>query len=183
MEDLSLHILDITENSIEARANKIEIIIVEKKKKNLLSIKIIDNGLGMDKKTIRRAVNPFYTTKKVRRFGLGLSMLSNAAKTANGAFSVSSKKDKGTIVKAEFEHDHIDRQPLGDMKQTILTLVMSNPKLNLFYTHKKNRHKYFFSTEKIKSMIKGKPINSPAGIKAIVEDFKNNNNQLEEKNE
>jgi anti-sigma regulatory factor (Ser/Thr protein kinase) len=184
MEDLSLHILDIVENSIEAKANKIEIIIVENKKKNLLSIKIIDNGLGMDKTTIRRAVNPFYTTKKVRRFGLGLSMLSNAAKTTNGTFSISSKKNKGTIVKAEFEHDHIDRQPLGDMKQTILTLVMGNPEINLFYTHKKNHHKYFFSTKKIKSMIDGNPINSPTGIKAIAEDFKKNkNNQLEETNE
>lgn len=176
MEELSLHILDIAENSIEAKASKIEIIIVENKKKNQFSIKIIDNGLGMDKETIKNAVNPFYTTKKVRRFGLGLSMLSNAARATNGTFSISSKKTNGTIVKAEFEHDHIDRQPLGDIKQTLITLVMGHPEINLFYTHKKNNHKYFFSTKKIKSKLNGKPINSLTGIKLIKEDFKKNKN-------
>ncbi len=48
MEDLSLHILDIAENSIAAGADKIQLKIVEDIKKNLLTVEITDNGKGMD---------------------------------------------------------------------------------------------------------------------------------------
>ena len=92
MEDLSLHILDIVENSVAAHADQIEIRISEDKKKDLLSVEIIDNGTGMDKKTVEKALDPFYTTKTVRRFGLGLSLLSDAAKAANGHLSIKSKE-------------------------------------------------------------------------------------------
>ena len=92
MEELSLHILDIVENSVAARADMIEIRITEDKKKDLLSVEVIDNGIGMDEKTVKKALDPFYTTKTVRRFGLGLPLLSEAAKAANGHFSIQSEK-------------------------------------------------------------------------------------------
>ena len=82
MRDLSLHILDIVENSVAASANQIEIRITEDKKKDLLSVEIIGNGAGMDEATQQKALDPFYTTKTVRRFGFGLSLLSEAAKAA-----------------------------------------------------------------------------------------------------
>ena len=50
MQDISLHILDIAENSIDAGANKIKILINEKPTQNILSIKIQDNGKGISKK-------------------------------------------------------------------------------------------------------------------------------------
>ena len=136
MEELSLHILDIVENSVAARADLIEIIISEDKKKDLLSIEIIDNGEGMDKKTVKKALDPFYTTKTVRRFGLGLPLLSEAAKAADGRFSIKSKIGEGTKIKADFQYSHIDRQPLGNIGQTIITLVMGNPEIDLIYVHK-----------------------------------------------
>ncbi len=95
MKDLSLHILDIVENSVAASASKIEIRISEDKKKGLLSVEIIDNGIGMDQETQQKALDPFYTTKTVRRFGFGLSLLSDAAKAANGNFSIESEREKG----------------------------------------------------------------------------------------
>jgi len=172
MEDLSLHILDIVENSVAASANKIEIRISEDKKKDLLSVEIIDNGTGMDKETQQKALNPFYTTKTVRRFGFGLSLLSEAAKAANGHFSIQSEKGEGTKVKADFQYSHIDRKPLGDIGQTIITLVIGNPEIDLVYVHKKNSHEYSLDTRKIKPQLKDAPINSPAGIRMIKEDLK-----------
>ncbi len=109
MEDLSLHILDIVENSVAAQADKIEIRITEDKKNDLLSVEIIDNGIGMDKETKKKVLDPFYTSKTVRRFGLGLPLLSEAAKAANGRLSLESKKGEGTKVKADFQYTHIDR--------------------------------------------------------------------------
>ena len=172
MEDLSLHILDIVENSVAASANKIEIRISEDKKKDLLSVEIIDNGIGMDKETQQKALDPFYTTKTVRRFGFGLPLLSEAAKAANGHFSIQSEKGEGTKIKADFQYSHIDRKPLGDMGQTIITLVIGNPEIDLVYVHKKNIHKYSLDTRKIKARLKEAPINSPAGIRMIREHLK-----------
>ena len=92
MEDLSLHILDIVENSVVADADTIEIRITEDIKKDLLSLEIIDNGRGMDEETVEKVLDPFYTTKTVRRFGLGIPLLSESAKAANGRLSITSKK-------------------------------------------------------------------------------------------
>ena len=172
MKDLSLHILDIVENSVAASANNIEIKISEDKKKDLLSVEIIDNGIGMDKETRKKSIDPFYTTKTVRRFGFGLSLLREAAKAANGHFSIQSEKGEGTRIKADFQYSHIDRKPLGDMDQTIITLVIGNPEIDLTYVHKKNSRRYILDTRKIKAQLKDAPINSPAGIRMIREDLK-----------
>lgn len=172
MEDISLHILDIAENSVAAGADTIEIKIVEDKEKDLLTVAISDNGSGMDEETAKKALDPFYTTKTTRRFGLGLPLLSEAARAANGDLSIKSKEGKGTKIKATFQHSHIDRKPLGDISQTILTLVIGNPEVGIIYIHKKNSHNYFLNTRKIKSRLKDKPINSPEGIRMLKEDLK-----------
>jgi len=167
-----LHILDIVENSIAAEADKIEITILEDQNKDLLSVEISDNGKGMDKNQLNKALDPFYTTKTTRRFGLGLSLLSEAARSANGDFCITSSVGKGTKVKAEFQRSHIDRKPIGDMSQTLITLIMGNPQVDFVYTHKKNSHKYCFDTRKIKSQLKSNSLYSPEGIKKLREDLK-----------
>jgi signal transduction histidine kinase len=169
MEDLSLHILDIAENSVAAKADKIEIRISEDKEKDLLCIEVIDNGVGMDEKTLNKVLDPFYTSKTVRRFGFGLPLLAEAAKAANGHISVQSKKGEGTIIKADFQHSHIDRQPLGDIGQTIITLVIGNPDIDFVFEHKRNNHTYGIDTRKIKKQLQKIPINSLAGIKLLRE--------------
>ena len=171
MEDLSLHVLDIAENSVAASADKIEIRITEDIKKDLLSVEIIDNGSGMDEETTKKALDPFYTTKTVRRFGFGLSLLSEAAKAANGSFSIESKKEEGTKIWATFQHSHIDRQPMGDIGQTIITLILGNPEVDLIYVHKKNNQKYSLDTREIKAQLGDIPINSPEVIKILRKDL------------
>ena len=167
MEDLSLHILDIAENSVAAKADKIEIRILEEKDKDLLSVEVIDNGVGMDKATLEKALDPFYTSKTVRRFGFGLSLLSEAAKAANGHLSVQSKKGEGTRIKADFQYSHIDRQPLGDIGQTIITLIIGNPEIDFIFEHIKNGHTYSLDTRKIKKDLNEMPINSLTGIRML----------------
>src|SRR4030066_2302687 len=172
MEDLSLHILDIAENSVAARASRIEIRLSEDKKMDVLSGEVIDNGVGMDEETQKRALDPFFTSKKVRRFGLGLSLLSESAKAANGHLSIRSKRGKGTRIRAVFQYSHIDRKPLGNIGQTIITLVVGNPDINISYVHKKDSQKYVFDTRKIRSQLKVFPLNSLEGMRMIKEELR-----------
>src|SRR3972149_7518687 len=172
MEDLSLHLLDIAENSVAAQASQIEIRLSEDKKKDVLSVEVIDNGIGMDEDTQKRALDPFFTTKKVRRFGLGLSLLSESAKAAHGHLSIRSKKRRGTRVRADFQYSHIDRKPLGNIGQTIITLVIGNPDIDIIYVHTKDGHKYVFDTRKIRSQLKDIPLNSLDGMRMVREELR-----------
>jgi len=150
MEDLSLHILDVVENSIEANASKIEIKIVEEENKDLLSIKIKDNGKGMNTETINKVLDPFYTTRTTRRVGMGLSLLAQASKESNGSFEIYSKIGKGTDVKATFQYSHIDRKPIGDIKSTLITLMVSYPEINFIYEHQDEKESIILDSNKLK---------------------------------
>jgi len=147
VEDLSLHVLDIVENSTRAGATRVEIRIVEDRKNDLLTLEITDNGKGMDAETKERLLDPFFTTKTTRRVGLGLPLLAQAARDAGGKLEVDSAPGKGTRVVASFKWSHPDRKPLGDMLMTIKTIMVSNPGLVLEYEHVKGDEVYTFSTE------------------------------------
>ncbi len=142
MENLSLHILDIVENSLRAGAKTVEIQINEDLKRNFLEIEIRDDGRGMDASTVEKVTDPFFTTKSVRKVGLGLSLFESAARRTGGELSLFSKPGEGTTVKATFQHSHIDRQPLGDMVKTLTTLIISNPDVHFRYIHRENGDEY-----------------------------------------
>lgn len=135
MEDLSLHILDIAENSLRARSRNIEIELVEDRKQDVLTLKVTDDGEGMDEQEGREAVSPFFTTKQGRRVGLGLSLLAQSAEEAGGDILIESEREKGTRVTATFRLSHIDRKPLGDIHKTIRCLEASHPEIAFRFTH------------------------------------------------
>jgi len=158
VEDLSLHILDIVENSIRAKASRIEIKVVEDTRKDLLTIEIKDNGQGIDEETIKKVVDPFFTTRTTRKVGLGLPLLSQAARESGGDVEIESKVGRGTRVKAIFGYSHIDRKPLGNMGKTLTTLIAGNPEVDFRYEHKKDELEYHLDTKEIRARIKKKAI-------------------------
>jgi len=149
MEDLSLHILDIAENSIMAAAGKIEIKIDEDDAADLLTLEISDNGRGMDEQTLKNALDPFFTTRTTRRVGLGLSLLAQAARESGGKMDVSSRPNEGTRVRATFRLSHPDCKPTGDIAETIQTLVLSHPEINFVLELKTNGSIYRFDSREI----------------------------------
>jgi len=149
MEDLSLHILDVVENSIAANASKIVIKIIEEKSKDSLVIEIKDNGRGMNRETINKVLDPFYTTRTTRRVGMGLSLLAQAARESNGNFEINSKVGEGTEVKATFQYSHIDRKPIGNMNDTIVTLIISHPEINFIYEYQNEKENYILDSKEI----------------------------------
>ena len=150
MEDLSLHILDIVENSITAGAKKIEIKIIEEKKKDSLTIEITDDGKGMDEKTLKKVMDPFFTTRNTRKVGLGLPFLAQSAEESGGSIKIESEPDKKTTVKATFGYSHIDRKPFGDVGETLKVLIVGNPDINFIFEYQKDGVKNLLDTEGFK---------------------------------
>lgn len=167
MLSLAAHILDIAENSVRAGAKLIEINIEEDSKTDLLTIEIIDDGHGMNENVLRKVLDPFYTTKTVRRVGLGLPLLSDAAQRAGGSLQVESQENHGTRINATFGLRHLDRQPLGDILNTIIILIVANSDVDFFYKHRHNDRWLEMDTREIRKEIEDVPINHPEVIKYI----------------
>lgn len=148
MENLSLHILDIVENSIRADAKEILIEIVEDTEKDLLTVLINDDGKGMDECILKNVLDPFFTTKNGKRVGLGLSLLSQASKQAGGKLTIDSKKGEGTKVEATFRLSHPDIKPMGDMIETIAVLIASHPEIRFIYSYEGIEGKQFFDSHR-----------------------------------
>jgi len=129
VEDLSLHVMDVVENSIAGGATAVVVRVERNDEVGLLTISIQDDGTGMTAAESRRAVDPFYTTKEGKRIGLGLPLLRQSAAEADGTMKVTSTPGVGTVVRAEFGLDHPDRKPLGDMEGTIDLLQMYHPEV------------------------------------------------------
>ncbi|MCE5266187.1 MAG: sensor histidine kinase [Deltaproteobacteria bacterium] len=167
MLELALHILDIAENSVRAGAKTVFIDINESRKNDRLSIEIRDDGSGMDEATVKRAMDPFYTSKKVRRVGLGLPMLAEAAERAGGLFAIESREGVGTRVAVEFRLSHIDRQPLGDVTGSILALIAGNAGVDFVYRHDCDGSLFTLDTREIRSEIGDIPINHVEVLKFV----------------
>ncbi len=167
MNDLSLHILDVAENSINAGATLVRITVVEDIFRDLLKIEIEDNGRGMPGDVSARATDPFYTTRTTRRVGLGLSLLEQSAQEAGGGLTVRSRENEGTTVSATFRHSHIDRKPLGNLADTMAVLIVGKPEIDFVFTCKKNDRSYSLDTRTIRKELEGIPLNAPVVAAAI----------------
>jgi hypothetical protein len=159
--ELALHILDIVENSVRAGATLIDILVREDHLKDRFLMRITDNGGGMTREEREKALDPFYTTKKVRRVGLGLPMLSDAADRTGGNMTLRSELGAGTVVEAVFGLNHIDRQPMGNIVSTLITIIVGNPGIDLLYRHEVDGRTYLLDTRDIKKALEDVPLDHP----------------------
>jgi hypothetical protein len=84
---------------------------------------------------LKRALDPFFTTKRGKPVGLGLSLFAQAARESGGEMEVRSNPRRGTAVHARFGLTHPDRKPLGDLDKTLLVLRASHPEIEFEYSH------------------------------------------------
>ncbi|MBN2569785.1 MAG: sensor histidine kinase [Deltaproteobacteria bacterium] len=169
MLELSMHILDIVENSIRAAATLVEIYINEDTLGDRLTVEITDDGEGMNQTRASKVLDPFFTTKKVRNVGLGLPLFDQAAQTAGGRLSLKTEEGKGTHVLAVFKNSHIDRQPLGSMSDTITALVAGNPDIDFLYTHEKDGLAFTLDTREIRKELDGVSLSNARVLRFIKE--------------
>lgn len=172
MEDLSLHILDVAENGVAAGASLIEITVEEDTGRDRLVIVVQDNGKGMEAEFVARVLDPFTTTRTTRKVGLGLSLFQQSAREAQGDLVVESTPGLGTKITAHMRHSHIDRKPMGDMAETMVTLVEGNPEIDFVYTHRKDGRQYVLDTREIRAELEEIPLNNPQVMNLIRENLR-----------
>lgn len=153
MRELSLHILDIAQNSIAAYSSLIEITVKEISKDNQLVIEVKDNGIGMSNEDIKKVVDPFYTTRNTRDVGLGVPLFKMSAEITGGDFKISSKPKKGTLVSGTFISSSIDMTPLGNVNATIGILIRCNPNTDFVYTRILDNKFFTLDTREIKDVL------------------------------
>ena len=174
MKEISMHILDIVMNSIKAKATLIELYILDSKIKNVLKIIIKDNGTGMSKETATRVINPFFTTRLTRKVGLGIPLLKEACERCNGNLSIKSILGEGTTLECFFEKDNIDRAPLGNMGDTVMTIINSLDDCELIYRHNTDFGSFELSTAEVKNMLENVNIKEP-DIMLWIKEYVNEN--------
>jgi len=161
MKDLSLHILDIVQNSIRAKAKLIGIDIDELPEEDQLIITITDDGTGMTEDELKRAIDPFYTSRTTRKVGLGLSLFKQNAEQTGGNLHIESERGKGTKVIATFGFHHFDRPIVGDLVGCLLILICSPGSADYVFQHKTPSGEYILDTREIREALGDVPIDHP----------------------
>ena len=167
MRELSLHLLDIIENSISAQARNINVVIIEDTINDHLSMRVQDDGKGMDEEMVARVIDPFVTSRTTRKVGLGIPLFKEAAEMCNGHLIIQSKVGKGTCLDVDFQRSHIDRAPLGNLADTFVGVVIGTPQINWVLKYQVNSNVFIFDDQPIKDELQDIPLSEPGVIKFI----------------
>lgn len=167
MQELSLHVLDLAQNSVTAGATLIEITVEQHRPSDRLVIAITDNGCGMTPEQVKKATDPFFTSRTTRKVGLGLPFFEMLARQTSGSFELESHPGSGTGVRAVFDTSSVDCLPLGDMAETMTTLIGCNPGLDFVYTLRVDGKTFCADTRQFRQVLEGVPLSEPAVLNFI----------------
>ena len=175
MDELSLYVLDITMNSVRAGATEIRIELLEKS--DTLVFRVSDNGCGMTEEQLKRLSDPFFTTRKTRKVGLGIPFLKMLAEMTGGGVEITSvhesvSADHGTTTTASFFKNHIDFIPLGNMVETVKTLIQGSPDINFTYIHNTESGEVSLSCAEMREVLGEIPLNEPEILEWIGENLR-----------
>ena len=178
MKELSLHILDIMHNSIAAGASRVELCVTEDTKADVLKFTIEDNGCGMSPEMVKSVIDPFTTSRKTRKVGMGIPLLKLAAENTGGGIELKSEVGVGTTISASFGYSHIDRQPLGDMAETMLGVITSYENIGFVYTHNVDGREFKLDTSEIQAILGGVSLKEPEVMLWLRDFLKENESEL-----
>ena len=165
MKELSLNILDIAMNSVRADAKNVGIKIDETDKSLVFTVS--DDGKGMSEEFLKRASDPFCTTRTTRNVGMGLPLLKLAAQQTGGDTEIKSisedddRVNHGTVIKAFFYKNTVDFTPLGDIVSTLVTLIQGSPDIHWTFNHKKGGGDVSLDTNALKNVLGDVPLDTP----------------------
>lgn len=165
MRELSLNVLDIVQNSITAGSELTTIEVDEQGK--WLTISISDTGCGMSEEMVASVTDPFCTTRKTRKVGLGIPLFKLAAEQTGGSLSIKSRLGEGTVISARFDASSIDMTPLGDINSTISIIIRMNPSLDFIFIRRKDSEQFTLDTRELRQVLEDVPLDSPEVLEWI----------------
>lgn len=169
MRDISLHVLDIMQNSTAAHATRIRVVLTTEAAEELLKVVIEDNGCGMDSKLLAGVTDPFTTTRTTRKVGLGIPLIKASAEQSGGSFTITSQKGVGTVVTARFGIDNIDRPTLGDLPGVITDMSAAYPAVEIQLLLKNGDRQFVFNSGEVRQTLGDVPLSEYEVVKWLRE--------------
>lgn len=152
MRELSLHILDLAQNSIEAGAKNL-IIAIDEDEDGFFVFRIEDDGRGMSPELLRQVRDPFTTTRLSRKVGMGIPFIDMVTQQCGGHLELTSVKGSGTKLAAYFAAGNIDMPPLGDIAASIRVLLAGAPWLEIDFSYACGGRRLDFSTRQVREIL------------------------------
>ncbi len=153
MPEIALNVLDVAENCVRAGASLTEITVSAQEREDRLTIVIKDDGCGMDAEQVAHVTDPFFTTRKTRRVGLGVPFFKLSAEQTGGSFSIDSEKGVGTVVTAVYVLSSIDRMPLGDIGGVMKDLILMHEDMDFLFTFTVNENSFTLDTRELREVL------------------------------
>ncbi len=170
MRDLSLHLLDLAQNSISAGASVVTV-RMSVDDRGWLTMVLADDGRGMSSELLERVKSPFATTRTTRKVGLGIPMMMENAEKAGGSLTIESEPGRGTVLTVTMDTGNIDCLPLGDLSGTLLSLMLTNPlSPDFVFEGKTPKGECSFDTREVRRVLGGDIPFNEASVAAWLRD-------------
>lgn len=161
VEDISFHLFDLVQNSVAAGARVVRLEIRDAGDGDGLDIEVADDGRGMDERTRLRVQDPFFTSKRFKKVGLGIPLLKATAEVCGGDFAIASRPGEGTSVRALLRRGHLDCPPLGDLEGTLLSLMTTLEGIDLRFSFRSPGGEFSVSSAEAREQAGGLPLSHP----------------------
>jgi hypothetical protein len=161
VEDLCFHVVDLVQNSVAAGAGRIELNISDSARNDFLAIEVRDDGRGMDRRTLLRIQDPFFTSKSFKKVGLGIPLLKATSEACCGDFRITSRPGVGTRVRARLRKSHIDCPPLGNLEETLLSLLVTLEKVDIRFSYRSGLGAFSISSAEARVQAEGLHLSHP----------------------
>jgi hypothetical protein len=167
LKTIDLHIVDILHNSIRAKSKHIIINITDSDKSDKFEVILKDFGCGIDKSTLAKINQDFYSSRKERNIGMGLALLKFQTEITGGSFEIKSQLNLGTEVKACFIKSHVDMQPIGDIAGSFANFICQYQDINFELIYKTDNNHFEISSQDVKDVFQNLELNNPKIIKEL----------------
>ncbi|HAE17559.1 MAG: ATP-binding protein [Solobacterium sp.] len=161
MEDLAMQILELLMNSIHAGASHIYLTITESVKENLIQVHLEDDGKGMSEEFVAKVTDPFTTTRKTRKVGMGVAFFKGLTDMCNGRFEINSRPGTGTLITAELQRDWIDTPPLGNIGEMMMYCIQADENISYVLKYSNDKSDFIFQSDEVKAMLDGVSLLEP----------------------
>ncbi|MBR2801859.1 MAG: ATP-binding protein [Erysipelotrichaceae bacterium] len=180
MEDLAMQMLELLMNSIQAGAENITLEITDSLRNDCIVMLLLDDGKGMSKELLERVSDPFTTTRKTRKVGLGVSFMKGLCESCDGSFAIESEEGKGTKVRSEVRKSHLDTPPLGDLGAMMMYAIQANEDINYTLSYRNDQNEFVFRSTEVRKELDGVSMLEPEILLWIKEYINQNIKALEE---